>query len=556
MAREDARNRHDFTKIIGLFSVVTLLTFQAWFVWLRYLPGRFQLRSNQHSGALSQQVKVEPEVMSYPSQAVNLRCAFADAGGIQLTQVSWIYEPKEGERLNIAVYHPKFGASFPTSPLKGRVRFTTEPPSLSNPSIQISDVKMTDEGKYICEYATYPSGNEQGVTSLVMLAKPRNSASGVTVIASTVAAGAKPVVVARCESADGRPAAQIAWVTAVNGNATSASTAGADNTVTVSSQYMLVPTAADNGKDISCLVSHRTQAKPESFLMKLAIEYPPQVTIVDYDNNWYMGRTNVALTCRATANPIPTTITWKTMSGQMPDTVQVKENVLTVLKVDEQANTTFVCEVKNRLGTGKDQVTVMVREPSVVPSNAGVVAGAVIGSLLALLLVAALIAVLVTRSRRQQQGYRGNPNHSSYDIKSRVFGGGKKGSKNGTGAGAGGNGAGGNNSPIYVYKEGSAHDGLTEKANHHVPLHLGRHGEGGVATAQDILLSGELDEAERRKFDQLEDDEESYDHFGRGGPILQLRPTHDQDGIMGGYLDDDMESQRDGSVISRTAVYV
>lgn len=198
-------------------------------------------------------------------------------------------------------------------------------------------------------------------------------------------------------------------------------------------------------------------------------------------------------------------------------------------------------------------------EPSVVPSNAAVVAGAVIGSLLALILVAALIAVLVTRSRRQQQGYRGNPNHSSYDIKSRIFGGGKKGSKNGTGAGAGGNGVGGNNSPIYVYKEGSAHDGLTDKANHHVPLHLGGRGEGGVATAptaQDILLSGELDEAERRKFDQLEDDEESYDHFGRGVPILQLRPPHDQDGIMGGYLDDDMESQRDGSVISRTAVYV
>ncbi|XP_020353492.1 nectin-2 isoform X2 [Oncorhynchus kisutch] len=384
MAREDARNRHDFTKIIGLFSVVTLLTFQ---------------------GALSQQVKVEPEVMSYPSQAVNLRCAFADAGGIQLTQVSWIYEPKEGERLNIAVYHPKFGASFPTSPLKGRVRFTAEPPSLSNPSIQISDVKMTDEGKYICEYATYPSGNEQGVTSLVMLAKPRNSASGVTVIASTVAAGAKPVVVARCESADGRPAAQIAWVTAVNGNATSASTAGADNTVTVSSQYMLVPTAADNGKDISCLVSHRTQAKPESFLMKLAIEYPPQVTIVGYDNNWYMGRTNVALTCQATANPIPTTITWKTMSGQMPDTVQVKENVLTVLKVDEQANTTFVCEVKNRLGTGKDQVTVMVRGtrlPVKGPTTSGVIGG-LIGVVLLLAIIGSVV-VLVRKKRNQQNG--------------------------------------------------------------------------------------------------------------------------------------------------------
>lgn len=390
MARKDARNKHDFTNIIGLFSVVTLLTFQ---------------------GALSQQVKVEPEVMSYPSQAVNLRCAFADAGGIQLTQVSWIYEPKEGERLNIAVFHPKFGASYPTSPLKGRVRFTTEPPSLSNPSIQISDVKMTDEGKYICEYATYPSGNEQGVTSLIMLAKPRNSASGVTVIASTVAAGAKPVVVARCESADGRPAAQITWVTAVNGNATSASTAGADNTVTVSSQYMLVPTAADNGKDISCLVSHRTQAKPESFLMKLAIEYPPQVTIVGYDDNWYMGRTNVALTCQATANPIPTTITWKTMTGQMPDTVQVKENVLTVLKVDEQANTTFVCEVKNRLGTGKDQVTVMVRGTRL-PVK-GPATGAVIGGLIGLVLLLAIIGsvVVLVRKKRSQHNGDGPPKY-------------------------------------------------------------------------------------------------------------------------------------------------
>lgn len=32
---------------------------------------------------------------------------------------------------------------------------------------------MSDEGKYICEYATYPSGNEQGITNLVMLGKSK-----------------------------------------------------------------------------------------------------------------------------------------------------------------------------------------------------------------------------------------------------------------------------------------------------------------------------------------------------------------------------------------------
>lgn len=175
-----------------------------------------------------------------------------------------------------------------------------------------------------------------------------------------------------------------------------------------------------------------------------------------------------------------------------------------------------------------------------------------IGSLLALLLVAALIAVLVTRSRRQQQGYRAN---GGSDMKTRIFGGGKKASKNGTGGGTGSGGVGGgnNNGPIYVYNESSSHQGLGEKNNHHQPLTIG--GVATTPTAQDILLSNELDDAERRKFDELEE-EERYDHFTGGAPILQLRTPHDQDDIIGDYLDDDMESQRDGSVISRTAVYV
>uniref|UniRef100_UPI0037E862C6 poliovirus receptor isoform X1 n=1 Tax=Semicossyphus pulcher TaxID=241346 RepID=UPI0037E862C6 len=531
MARHDSRNWHDCSKMTGLLCLVASILLQ--------------------HGASGQRVKVEPEVLSYPGQTVNLRCAFTDATGIQLTMVTWIYEPKEGDRINIAVFHPNFDPNYPDSPVKGRVSFKASS-NLDSPSIQITDVRMNDEGKYICEYATYPRGNEQGITYLVMLAKPQNSASIVTVVDGT-----KPVVVARCESVDGRPAAQIDWVTAAGGNATTVSKTGPDNTVTVSSEYRMVPTSADNAKDISCVVAHRTQVKPDSFPLKLAVEYAPRVTIVGYDNNWYVGRTNVLLTCQANGNPVPLSVHWKSMSGELPDTVLIKENELKVLKVDDSVNTTFVCEVKNRIGIGRDQVTAMVREPSVNPSNAGVVAGAVIGSLLALLLVAALIAVLVTRNRRQQQGYRAN---GGSDMKTRIFGGGKKASKNGTSGGAGGGGVGGggnNNGPIYVYNESSSHQGLGEKNNHHQPLTMGGRPEvvATTPTAQDILLSNELDDAERRKFDELEE-EERYDNFSGGAPILQLRPPHDQDDMIGGYLDDDMESQRDGSVISRTAVYV
>ncbi|XP_067304965.1 poliovirus receptor isoform X1 [Pseudorasbora parva] len=489
-------------------------------------------------GLLADRVRVEPEVVSYPGQTVTLRCQFPNPGENQLTQVSWIFEQTDAERTNIAVFHPNFGASYPAkSPLSGRVRFVSDPPTLDNPSIQIKEVKMTDEGRYICEYATYPSGNEQGVSSLIMLAKPKNMA-----IPITVTAGTTPVIVARCESSNGRPAATITWSTTLNGNVTTPmKTDNPDNTVTIQSNYMLAPQPADNGKDISCIVSHRTMSQPETFPMKLVVEYPPQVQIVGYDNNWYRGRTSASLTCQSNGNPVPTTVTWRTLSGLMPETVQVQENRLAVQKVDDTINTTFICEVRNSLGYGRDQITVFVREQSPPSSNAGVIAGVIFACLLAVILLCVLAYFLVSHNRRQQHGYRGTgkPTGAPYDSFTRLFGSAKS-SKNGTGNN------GNNNTPIY---RGDV--GLNEKT-----ANQGIH-PGGVAllettrthTAEDILLSREMDEVERKKFDELEEEDERYDHFSGVGPILQLRPHEDD-------IDDDMESQRDGSVISRTAVYV
>lgn len=195
-------------------------------------------------------------------------------------------------------------------------------------------------------------------------------------------------------------------------------------------------------------------------------------------------------------------------------------------------------------------------------------AGAVIGSLLALLLVVALIAVLLTRCRRQQRrGYpssgdsiatgSGGSNGGDYGNKARLLfsGASNNGSKNGTGAN--------NNGPIYTYREGCDATGtLTEKANDFHHHHLHHASIGNPPSAHDILLSGEIDEPERRKFDlddSMEEEEERYDRFGGGNmlpPAYHVRRGHGGDEEVDVYLDDDMESQRDGSVISRTAIYV
>ncbi|CAB1433150.1 unnamed protein product [Pleuronectes platessa] len=170
----------------------------------------------------AQKVRVEEELEAYPTESVDLTCQFIDgAGRTKLTQVSWIWEPTEGQRDNIAVYHPSYGQSFPNLAFKERVVFLNN--SLENPSIRISQLRMSDAGRYTCEYATYPSGNEQGTTTLIMLAKPKNSAKVVT-----VQAGTRSVVVAQCEAAEGKPAATIKWLASVGGNHSTSTTSGPD----------------------------------------------------------------------------------------------------------------------------------------------------------------------------------------------------------------------------------------------------------------------------------------------------------------------------------------
>ncbi|KAF5902356.1 nectin-2-like isoform X2, partial [Clarias magur] len=368
----------------------------------------FSQQDGCRAGLSAQKVRVEPEVVSYPGQTVTLRCQFPDPSQTQLTQVSWILEMSSGVRTNIAVFHPTFGVNYPKqSPVQGRVSFTPEPPTLESPTIQITDIELTDEGKYICEFAAYPSGNEQGITSLIILAKPVNSAQTIT-----VSAGSTPVSVASCESANGRPPAKITWTTAVNGNSSApVTTDNSDNTVTVRGEYMLIPTAADNGKDITCEVSHRTLSRPETFPMKLVVQYPPQVQIVGYDNNWYMGRTSVALTCQYQGNPSPPTVNWKVSSGFLPDSVEVDHNKLTIRKVDDAVNTTFICEVTNSLGTGKDQVTVFVRDKPMRLSQSGAATGSIIGAIIGVILFIALIATIALLIRKRRMNRDGPPTY-------------------------------------------------------------------------------------------------------------------------------------------------
>ncbi|XP_069057560.1 nectin-1-like isoform X3 [Pleurodeles waltl] len=449
----------------------------------------------------AQRVKVRDEVTGFVGQDVTLPCTLStDDPSIKITQVTWVKEVG-GKKTNVAVFNPAFGTNLPIK----HISFLR--PSLTEPTLVISTLRMTDEGSYTCEFATYPNGNEEGTTRLSLLAEPTNKAEAMPGVA-----GDKQTIVANCTSANGKPPSEITWQSIVPGNFSTTVTNNTDGTFTVNSQYRIYPTSTANGKTVTCIISSRTAKAPQSIPVVLSIQYPPEVSIAGYDDNWYINRQQAELTCSASGNPPPTKYEWKTTDGEpLPKTVDVIGNLLVVRTVDYLVNTTLICEASNALGTRSAQLEVMVRERALAQEadRTGAIIGGIIGALLLLALVGVILFFVFFRSRKTKD-------KGSYTPKTRVFG----------------NGA---PSQEFAYREDSELD---------KPL------QGAPRPTEEMPRTHADDEDdEKQNFYLLEEDEE---RFNEVGPMLQLRPHIPHDA----YLDDDMESQNDGSMISKTAVYV
>ncbi|XP_066495149.1 nectin-2 isoform X1 [Tiliqua scincoides] len=460
------------------------------------------------SAVLAEWVKVQDEVTGYLGQEVILPCHFAATNqgtNIQVSQVNWVKETG-GKKQNVAVYHPKQGHYYPTEPGSDRIHFRTL--SLEDATLIISRLLVSDEGTYTCRFAAYPLGDEDGVTNLVVLAKPTNTAKP-----QEVKIGNLEAPVAVCTSANGRPPARITWQSDLNGNASVSEVANADGTVTVTSQYRLVPTREANGKSITCVIEHKTLPQPESIPVTLSILYPPEVSIEGYDDNWYLSRNEAVLVCSAKGNPLPTEFTWSTTSGPLPKTAVAQGSRLVVRNVDTSVNTTFICQATNRVGQVSTELVVFVRDQPAKrqSSSAGALAGSVVGGILALAIVGSVVFYVLRRRRlRASKG--------SYETKTRVFG-------NGTAP-----------PPNRTFAE----------LDRPLKASLGK----GPEEGDDYEEEEEESEEQRLPYGYPPHRLEDQERLDQLGPMLRLSPDPHN------YEYDDMESQHDGSIISKTAVYV
>uniref|UniRef100_A0A8D0F7I3 Nectin cell adhesion molecule 3 n=1 Tax=Strix occidentalis caurina TaxID=311401 RepID=A0A8D0F7I3_STROC len=326
---------------------------------------------------------VDPHVTAVWGKKVALKCII-DVNET-ITQVSW--EKIHGKSSQtIAVHHPEYGISV-QGEYQGRVSFKNY--SLTDATIILKNVSFSDAGEYICKAVTFPLGNTQSSTT-------------VTVLGKTIAA--------TCIAATGKPAAEIDWEGGL-GEMESSSTVFPNDTVTVVSQYMIVPTRFARGRLITCIVRHPALEKEMRFPHVLDIQYAPEVSVTGYDGNWFIGRENVQLRCNADANPLPMEFMWTRLDGQWPEGLLSVNNTLQFSSpLTYNYTGTYICKVTNSLGQRS-----LATEPRIInfPTSTlpamqedtwGTVIGSAVGGALFLILVSVLVGIICYRRRRTFRG--------------------------------------------------------------------------------------------------------------------------------------------------------
>ncbi|KAK6468006.1 nectin-1-like isoform X2 [Huso huso] len=482
------------------------------------------------SAAQSQVVQVDDRVSGFVGTEVVLSCTFSNTNPtVKITQVTW-QKLLNGTKQNVAIANPTMGVSV-LPPYKDRVTFRNpavgySTPSLEDATIRLSGLRLSDEAAYICEYATFPAGNRENQLNLTVLAKPitRMTLTSPTITAQAGETSKK--VVATCVSSNGKPPSVITWETKLKGEPTFQETRNPNGTVTVHSNYLVVPSREIHRQQLTCIVNYQSERITNS--LTLNVLYEPEVTIEGFDGNWYLNRQDVKLTCKSDANPPVTVYQWKLLNGTMPVNVEVLNSTLFFKgPVTRDLAGTYVCEAANVIGTRSGLVEVNVTEfpnipggPRIPPdehssgSMAAVIGGAV-GGVILLVLAAVLLFVFL---RRRQRTFKGD-----YNTKKHVFG-------NGYSKAAG--------LPPHPPMPQSLHypdDSDDEKK----PA-----GISGLGGEQDFDPDSE--DLKRPYF--TVDEGESHEDFDGRTLSFQYDPEPE--------IADDMVSQNDGSVISKKEWYV
>ncbi|XP_061596352.1 cell adhesion molecule 1a isoform X4 [Cololabis saira] len=267
--------------------------------------------------------------------------------------------------------------------------------------VSLSNVSLSDEGRYVCQLYTDPP--QEAYVDITVLIPPGNPiieardevlSEGNETEMTCSAMSSKPAAVIRWMKGDkelpGKPRVELTY----------------DKMYTVTSRLSFTVSKEDDGVPVSCIVDHPA-VKDLRAQKYLEVQYKPEVKIVvEFPQGLTREGENLELTCQAKGKPQPQRVNWLKVDDDVPSHAVITGGDLYIENLNKSYNGTYRCVASNTVGESFDDYVLYVydtapsTEPAAHDSRAGegaprAVDHAVIGGVVAVVVFAMLCLLIV-----------------------------------------------------------------------------------------------------------------------------------------------------------------
>uniref|UniRef100_A0A8B9WL43 Cell adhesion molecule 1 n=1 Tax=Bos mutus grunniens TaxID=30521 RepID=A0A8B9WL43_BOSMU len=264
--------------------------------------------------------------------------------------------------------------------------------SSSELKVSLTNVSISDEGRYFCQLYTDPP--QESYTTITVLVPPRNLM--IDIQKDTAVEGEEIEV--NCTAMASKPATTIRWFKGSKELKGKSEVEEWSDMYTVTSQLMLKVHKEDDGVPVICQVEHPAVTGNLQTQRYLEVQYKPQVHIqMTYP---LQGLTRegdaLELTCEAIGKPQPVMVTWVRVDDEMPQHAVLSGPNLFINNLNKTDNGTYRCEASNIVGKAHSDYMLYVYDSRAGEEGAiRAVDHAVIGGVVAVVVFAMLCLLII-----------------------------------------------------------------------------------------------------------------------------------------------------------------
>ncbi|XP_014018483.1 cell adhesion molecule 1-like isoform X3 [Salmo salar] len=256
--------------------------------------------------------------------------------------------------------------------------------------VSLSNVSLSDEGRYVCQLYTDPP--QEAYADITVLVPP-----GSPIMDSqedVVSEGNETELT--CTAMGSKPAASIRWMKGeqeLTGKMTVDETY--DGMFTVTSRLRLTVSKEDDGAPVSCIIDHPA-VKDLQAQRYLEVLYQPEVKIVQaFPEGLTREGENLELTCIVNGKPQPHQISWLRVDDDVPSHTVITGSDLFIENLNKSYNGTYRCVASNAVGEAYDDYILFVYDSRAGEGAPQKIDHAVIGGVVAVVMFAILCALIV-----------------------------------------------------------------------------------------------------------------------------------------------------------------